>query len=81
MDLPPDPTSILSLRTAEAARGLLGWLLLAESDAGRVLGRIVETEAYLGPEDPASHAAMYRTDRVAIMAGAPGFAYVYLSYG
>ncbi|MFM9106021.1 MAG: DNA-3-methyladenine glycosylase [Chloroflexota bacterium] len=69
----------LSRSTADAARDLLGWLL--QADDGLTLGRIVETEAYLGPEDPASHAAMYRTERVAIMGCDPGLAYVYRSYG
>ncbi len=72
---------LLSGDTAEAARSLLGWLVVAESSEGATAGRIVETEAYGGPDDLASHAAMYRTERVAIMAGAPGLAYVYRSYG
>jgi DNA-3-methyladenine glycosylase len=83
---PPDDrvheaSTVLARDTAEAARLLLGWFVVASSPDGTATGRIVETEAYLGADDPASHAAMFRTERVAIMAGRPGLAYVYRSYG
>lgn len=67
--------------TRLVAQSLLGCLLVAESAAGRTVGRIVETEAYLGATDAASHAAMYKTERVAIMSAEAGFTYVYRSYG
>lgn len=71
-------------RPAETvAKALLGTLLVSTIDDERTIGRIVETEAYLGPHDPASHAAerIGRTRRNATMYAAPGVAYVYRSYG
>jgi DNA-3-methyladenine glycosylase len=63
------------------ARALLGKVLVHRDGAVRRATRIVETEAYLGERDRASHARFGRTPRAAIMFGPPGFAYVYLVYG
>ncbi len=65
------------------APALLGRRLVSTVDRKRTEDGIVEVEAYLGPSDPASHAATKsgRTLRNAIMFGPAGFAYVYLSYG
>ena len=69
------------------AQALLGKQVVREDADGVLTGIIVETEAYLAVEDPASHAYSHRqhgarlTPRCAPMFGPPGHAYVYRSYG
>ena len=63
------------------ARKLLGKLVIRRIDGHRVTGRIVELEAYLGLDDPASHSYIGETARNAVLFGPPGFAYVYFIYG
>lgn len=64
-------------RSDEVARALIGKTLVCGDRAGV----IVETEAYLGPDDLASHARFGKTERNAVMFGPGGVAYVYLIYG
>lgn len=78
--LPPE----FYLRTdvVQIAKDLLGKILFTEIDGIISSGKIVETEAYRGPDDRACHAWNYRrTPRTEVMFGAGGHAYVYICYG
>jgi DNA-3-methyladenine glycosylase len=68
--------------TVAVARAVLGKLLVREIGGVQLWGRLVEVEAYLGPEDLAAHSrGGHRTPRTEVMFGPPGHAYVYLTYG
>ena len=80
------PTSRVSAaffarETAIVGAELIGCLLVTRVANIETIGRIIETEAYHGADDLASHAARLRTGRVAVMSGPVGVSYVYRSYG
>ncbi|MGQ0767187.1 MAG: DNA-3-methyladenine glycosylase [Gemmatimonadota bacterium] len=77
----PLPQSFFDRDPAIVARELLGAILEHRTREGTTGGRIVETEAYLGPHDPACHAAAGLTRRTKPLHGPPGTAYVYFIYG
>ena len=83
---PARPTAALPrafyARPAEVvAPALLGQVLVHRTEGHVRRARIVETEAYVGAHDLASHASRGRTTRTDVMFGPPGHAYVYLIYG
>jgi DNA-3-methyladenine glycosylase len=75
------PRSFYEQRTVDVAKQLLGKYLVRKHSKGVTVGRIVETEAYIGPHDLACHAAKGRTARTEVMFGCAGHAYVYFVYG
>ncbi len=75
------PRQFYDRDTTLVARELLGKLLVHQSGGVIRVGKIVETEAYLGEHDLAAHSSKGRTRRTEIMYGPPGYAYVYFIYG
>ncbi|HEX8704089.1 MAG TPA: DNA-3-methyladenine glycosylase [Myxococcaceae bacterium] len=75
------PDSFYARPALTVARELLGTQLVLEEGGRKRVGRIVETEAYIGEHDLACHAAKGLTPRTEVLFGPPGRAYVYLIYG
>ncbi len=76
------PVSFFARPAEAVARDLLGTLIVSRIGGVRTAGLVVETEAYLGYDDPASHGFRHhRNERNAALFGPPGSWYVYLSYG
>ncbi len=77
----PLKRSFYERNTAVVAFELIGKILSFKQDGKIFQGRIVETEAYFGTKDPASHAFRGPTPRTWVMFGPSGFSYVYFTYG
>ena len=77
----PFPFAFYDRSTEIVSRELLGAVLECTTADGVTRGVIVETEAYLGPHDPACHAVAGLTARTEHLFGPPGRSYVYLIYG
>jgi DNA-3-methyladenine glycosylase len=67
--------------TLTVARSLIGKYLVRSIDDRELVGKIIEVEAYVGPQDQACHASKGRTQRTDVLFGPAGIAYVYLIYG
>jgi len=67
--------------TVQVARSMIGKYLVRVIDGRILAGKIIEVEAYVGPQDKACHASKGRTQRTEVLFGPPGVAYVYLIYG
>ncbi len=74
------PLEFYAQPTLTVAGQLLGYYLVLEGDRPKI-GRIIETEAYLGIDDKGSHSSRGRTKRTETLFGAAGTVYVYLIYG
>lgn len=77
----PLPRTFYARDTLAVAKELLGCELVVTRGRQICAGTIVETEAYIGEEDPACHAHRGQTNRNRVMYGVPGISYVYFTYG
>ena len=75
-------TEFFSRDTIEVGKDLLGRYLIKSTEKGDLIGKIVEVEAYFGPNDKACHAYNYKkTEKTIVMYMKPGTFYVYYIYG
>ena len=77
----PLPREFYDRSTLKVAKDLLGKVLVKQTPGRICQTKIVDVEAYVGPQDKACHASKGRTKRTEIMFGPAGFTYVYLIYG
>ncbi|MFQ6064784.1 MAG: DNA-3-methyladenine glycosylase [Candidatus Bathyarchaeia archaeon] len=77
----PLPRRFYTRETLKVAEELLGKQLVRHTDHARLVGKIVEVEAYRGSDDPGSHAYKGMTPRNRLMFGKGGLAYIYFTYG
>ena len=75
------PRKFYMRNTIHVAKELLGKTLVRRVGKQTLTGIIIETEAYMGKNDPASHAARKKTERNKVMFGQVGYSYVYFTYG
>ena len=75
------PRSFYARSPKVVARKLIGKILIRDLNGERLIGRIIEAEAYLGMSDPASYAFRGETPANAVLFGPPGITHVHLLYG
>ncbi len=80
-DFIPYSQNFYERKTEVVAKELIGSYMVYFSPEGVLAGRVVETEAYIGPHDPACHSVSGKTRRNAAMFGPAGRVYVYFIYG
>ncbi|MDR4494664.1 MAG: DNA-3-methyladenine glycosylase [Nitrospirales bacterium] len=77
----PLPRPFYERSTLEVAKDLLGKHLIRRTPDGVIQTKIVDVEAYVGPQDKACHASKGRTKRTEVLFGQAGYTYVYMIYG